>query len=227
MLRNFSKSVLDIGRHWEISSKSFSLSLTLFLLSLIVNLVSWREKKIFHEEITLKLSFYCQSTWDTRFFQSSSNSCYHYCWFISWCRGKNSFMGTLRGHNWIILAVINGSANRSLNCYETNFHNFWIKANAPGQKDAQSGGEACSLTSWAGAPLTQLWWTSLSCKQLKQYYTAITFSFLWWEKIICKPLWGAVNQDWYLKMLLKNVKALLFFSLPPKLAQGFCLYRNK
>lgn len=170
-------------RYWQtlrnIIQVFFSLSLTLFLLFLIVSLVSWREKKCSMKKSLWSLIFHCQSPWDTRFFQSFSNSCYHYCWFISWCRGKNSFMGTRRGHHWIILAVINGSANNSLHCYETDFHNFWIKASAPGQKDAQSGREACSLTSWAeGAPLTQLWWTSLSCILLKEYSTAIPSSFL-------------------------------------------------
>lgn len=42
-----------------------------------------------------------------------------------------------------------------------------------------------------------------------------------------KCLRGAVNQDCYLKTFLENIKALVFFSLPPKLTQGFCLYRNK
>lgn len=143
----------------------------------------WREKKCSMKKSLWSLIFHCQSTWDTRFFQSFANSCYHYCWLISWCRGKNSFMGTWRGHNWIILAVINGSATHSLHCSETDFHNFWIKASTPGQKFAQSGGEACSLTSQAeGALLTQLWWTLLSCILPKQYSIAIPFSFPWWEK---------------------------------------------
>lgn len=149
--------------------------------------------------------FHCQSTWDTHFFQSFSNSCYHYCWLISWCRRENSFMGTWRGHNWIILAVINGSENHSLHCYETDFHNFWIKVVLEGRRMPRVVEKCVALPPQAvGAPLTQLQATSLTWTMLKQYSMAIPFGLP-----RCRFLRGAVNQDWHFKMLLENIKALL------------------
>lgn len=180
--------------------------------------MSWREKKMFHEEITLKLNFSLPKNLGHSFFPVF-NSCYHYCWLISWCWRKNSFMGTWRGHNWIILAFINGSANHSPHCCETDFHNFWVKACAPEQGDAQSGGEMCSLTSWVQRPsfLPSFSEVLLSCTFLEHYHTGISFSFPRWgkkkislSKLLYICLWGAVNQDWFLKKLLENIKALLY-----------------
>lgn len=179
------------------------------------------------------LIFHCQSTWDTHFFQSFSNACYHYCWLISWCRGKNSFMGTWRGHNWIIFAVINGSATPSLHCYETCFHNFSIKTSAPGCRKMPR-----VVKRHGALPLRQKEHLSTSCSEHcspaycwssapQQSHSAFPSEKKNVPNLPYKCLWGEVNQEWYLKTLLENIKALLFSSLPPQLARWFCLYRNK